>query len=140
VDFSVFLPNRVGQLKELLDMLSSAGLDILGMSIVESTDWAVIRLVFSQPDRARSVLRERPLPFTESEVLLVELATSKSLSEVCTLLLAAEISVHFAFPLMVRHDDRPLMVLHVDNNDLARQVLARHGVATVGDEDLDEIA
>jgi hypothetical protein len=140
VEFSIFLANRVGKLKELLDMLAAAGLDLLGMSIVDATDWAVVRAVFSQPDKARAVLKERSLPFTESQVLLATLARSTSLVEICTLLLGAEISVHFAFPLTVRRDDKPVMVLHVDNNELAREILARHGVLLLGDDDLDEIA
>jgi hypothetical protein len=140
VEFSIFLENRVGRLKEMLDMLSAASLDLLGMSIVDATDWGVVRAVFSQPDRARQVLRERSLPFTESDVLLAELTGSNSLAVICTHLLAAEINIHYAFPLTVRRSDNPVMVLHVDNNELARQTLARHGVILLGGEDLDEIA
>jgi len=136
VQFSVFLANRVGQLKELLNLLAEKAVEVVGVSVVDSTDWAVIRLVFSEPDKAREVLKTHELPFTESEVLLAELADRAVLSKICGHLVRAEINVHFAYPLIARRDERSIMVLHVDDHVLATHVLSRHGVRLLGSEDL----
>jgi hypothetical protein len=136
VQFSIFLANRVGQLKEMLDVFISRSVQVLGMSIVDSTNWAVIRIICSDPDKARELLKAHPLPFTESEVLLIEVESDHALSDVASCLLRAEISVHFAYPLTIRRDDVPVMVFHVDDTVLACRTLTNHGFVLLGHEDL----
>lgn len=136
IQFSVFLANRVGQLKDTLDLFAEQEVDVYGLSIVDSTDWAVIRTIFSDPDKAREVLRRREIPFTESQVLLVELEDRRALVRICGLLLQTEINVHFAYPLAIRCHENAVMVFHVDDLVLARQVLTRHGFTLPGWEDL----
>ena len=82
------------------------------------------------------MLHRHGTPFTESNVLLTQLDGGNSLSEICGLLLRAEISIHFAYPLTVRSNDRAVMVLHVDDNVLAADVLTRHKIVLLGHEDL----
>jgi len=136
VQFSVFLANRVGQLKELLDTFARDRVEILGLSVVDSTDWAVIRIISSDPDRARNAMKNHPLPFTESDVLLAVLAGRDTLSRVTELLVRAELNLHFAYPLMLQSEGNPIMVLHVDDNAVATQILRRNGFALLGDDDL----
>ena len=136
VQFSVFLANRVGQLREMVDTFVSEDLQILGMSIVDSTDWAVIRIVLSDPDKAKELLKKHALPFTENEVLLIEIPADDDLSQLASCLLQAEINVHFAYPLSVRAHFHPVMVFHVDDEVMARRTLATHGFVLLGNEDL----
>lgn len=139
MQFSVFLSNRVGQLKEMLDLFAREAVRVLGISIVDSTDWAVIRVLFDDPTKARQILRNRSLPFTESEVLLAELTGPDSLASICAHLLSAEINVHFAYPLMIRRGENPVMVFHVDDHVLAVQALSRHGFTLLTDQDLADL-
>lgn len=136
VQFSVFMPNRVGQFRELLDAFATKNIRVVGVSVVDSTDWAVIRLIVTEPDHAREVLRANSHSFTESDVLIVELACDETLREVCAHLLRAEINLHFAYPLTLRTHDNPLMAFHVDDPILATQLLTRRGLTLVGHEDL----
>ena len=136
MQFSVFLANRVGQLKDLLDLFHQRQIRILGMSIVDATDWAVIRIVCGDPPRAGEILRERNVPFTSSQVLLVELAEPDSMAAICGHLLRAEINIQFAYPLSIRRHDCPVMVLHVDDMLLACRILRHHGLTMLGDADL----
>ncbi|MCE5328414.1 MAG: hypothetical protein LLG01_18590 [Planctomycetaceae bacterium] len=136
IQFSLFLANRVGQLKDVLNVLEEQNVDVLGLSIVDAADWAVIRMVLSDSSKGRSVLQEHHLPFTESGVLLVALPESDSFSRICSLLLTAEVNVHFAYPLTIRHREAPVMTLHVDDAVLATQTLTHHGFDLLGQEDL----
>ena len=136
VQFSLFLANRVGQLKDLLDVLAQRNLLVIGISIVDATDWAVIRMILSDPGKARELFKTHALPFTESPVLLVCLEEDTSLAKACALLMQVEVNVHFAYPLTIRREDHPVMVLHVDVNDTATQMLIRHGFVLLGEEDL----
>jgi hypothetical protein len=134
--FSVFLVNRIGQLGELLQLFDEEELAAMGMSVIDSTDWAVLRVVFSNPNKAREILRGEDYRFTESSVLLVEMPAQDTLTEVCGLLTRAELSIHFAYTLAEHRDNSPVMVLHVDDHTLACQALIRHGYTLLGDEDL----
>jgi hypothetical protein len=136
VQFSVFMPNRVGQFLEILDSLTPKDVQLVGVSVVDSTDWSVVRMVFDQPNDAREILKTAGHSFTESEVLLVELICDETLRNVCSYLLRGEINVHFAFPLTIRRHGNAVMVFHVDDTILARDILLRHGFTLVGWEDL----
>jgi len=136
VQFSVFLPNRVGQLTDLLGLLAQNLLSVLGISIVDSTDWAVIRLVVSDSQAARQVFQTNQTAFTESQVLLVQLEDASAVQEVCVILLRGEINVHFAYPLMLCRQSQPVIVLHVDDPILASHLLLRHGMTLLTEADL----
>lgn len=138
VQFSVFLANRVGQLGELLDLLDEKSVRTFGVSVVDATDWAVIRMVCSDSNKAREILRSHQLPFTESQVLLVEMCDDDTLREICGHLLRAEINVHFAYPLALRSRGCPVTAFHVDDQVLATRVLTRHGLTLLGYEDLSD--
>ncbi len=136
VQFSVFMPNRVGQFRELLDEMAEKPVRLVGVSVVDSSDWAVVRMVFTDADLARAILKKAGHSFTESEVLLVVLDAEDTLRQVCSYLLRGEINVHFAFSLTLRCQGSSVMAFHVDDTVLAREILLRHGLTLLGWEDL----
>ena len=135
IQFSVFLANRVGQLGELLSVLARENIGVLGISIVDSTDWAVIRMVLSDPNKAREVLKPS-YPYTERPVLLVCLEDEQSLSRVFADLTAAELNVNVAYPLATRHGDCAIIALSVDEHVVATHVLMNHQFVLLGEEDV----
>ena len=134
--FSVFMPNRVGRLGELLEGLGEAEVDLAGLSVVESTDWAVVRMIFTDSDKAREILTRQGASFTESEVLALVLDEAGTLNRALKALVAAELNVDYAYPLLIRRDDSPVLALHVDDHVLAVQLLAKHGFTLVDHEDI----
>jgi len=125
--FSLFLSNRVGRLNQLLEILEEDDVEMAGISVVDSTEWAVVRMVFTAPDRAREVLRRRNIPFTEGELLAVVLDEPRAFHKACKALVAAELNIDFAYPLLLESEGRPVLAFHVDDHVLASQVLIRHG-------------
>lgn len=136
VQFSTCLPNRVGQLAELLGYLHEAGVEVAGLCQVDSTEWAVVRLVFSDPDKAREMLNRHQVAFTECDVLAIVIDQDEALQRICKALLGAELNVHVAYPLLIRRQDLPVLVLHVDERITAVQVLTKHGFTLLDHEDL----
>ncbi|NBB94448.1 MAG: acetolactate synthase [Planctomycetes bacterium] len=135
--FSVFMPNRVGQFGDILDDLAEHDVRIIGVSVVDATDWAVIRLIFDDANLGREMLNRRGQSFTETEILLVQLDADDTLRQLCSYLVGAEINVHFAYPLTIRSRLKPVMAVHVDDHVLATHILTRHGMTLLGNEDLD---
>src|SRR5438477_4790311 len=114
--FSVFLENKVGQLLEVVRAFQGSKVKIVGLSISDSADCCIIRLMLSHPEQGREILELAELPFAENELLVCELpAGPQSLVEMCTALLQAEINLHYAYPLIVHPHGKAAVALHVDN-------------------------
>ncbi|HEY8750616.1 MAG TPA: hypothetical protein VIM11_21710 [Tepidisphaeraceae bacterium] len=135
--FTVFLENRVGRLQNLLRYFEESAGKICGLSIEESADAALIRVICSEPDHGRDALKAGGFFFSESELLAVELPkrTKHPLIAICTALLAAEINIHYCYPLLHRPHG-PALALYVEDPTLAAQLLIRKGFTLIGESDL----
>jgi len=136
--FTVFLANRVGRLQALLSALEDdTPRRIVALAIEESGDAALVRLICSDSEDAREALRQAGFPFNESALLAVEIPQkgNYSLTSVCSALLAAEINVHYVYPLLWRPHG-PAIALYVDDNVLASQLLLKKGFRLIGESDL----
>ena len=137
--FTIFLESKVGRLQMLLRSFEQGVGKIVAISIEESGDAALVRLICAQPDFGRELLRTAGFGFSESELLAVELpeAVTEPLAVVCSALLAAEINIHYAYPLLTRPRG-PAIALFTDDPTLAAQLLIRKGFTLVSQGDLDK--
>lgn len=140
IQFSVFISNRVGQLHELVRIFDGQALTIASLSVIDSADYAVVRLVTSRADLARRLLERAGLPFAQTDILVVDIGAECRLAELCASLLSAEINIHFAFPLLVRPRGHAAVALHCDDRLLAAQVLLKRRFQLLGENDLGENA
>ncbi|MCC6907486.1 MAG: hypothetical protein IT430_06060 [Phycisphaerales bacterium] len=135
--FSVFLDNRVGKLYELLEVFEEhPQVQVCALSVLDASDHAVIRIIPNNSRLARGLLRERGLAFAEMDLLLVEVASAHSLTRMCLYLLGAELSIHFAYPLMLTSGGCPVIALAVDDQVLAGQILRAKNFKMLGEADL----
>ncbi|MBI1367681.1 MAG: acetolactate synthase [Planctomycetes bacterium] len=134
--FSVFLDNRIGKMYELIETFDGQPLRLVALSVMDASDHSVVRLVTSRADRARELLENQQLPFTEAEILVVELGEDQRLTKLCLSLLGAELNIDYAYPLMVRPHGLPTIAIHCDDPVLAGQILARKGFCVVSEEEL----
>lgn len=134
--FSVFLTNKVGKLFDLVQAFDGSRCTICAISVHEASDHAVVRLITSDANAARGILKEERLPYTERNVLVIELSPKHTLSSMCLCLLAVELSIQFAYPLMVLPDSTPTIALAVDDLTLAGQVLRKKEFRLFGEADL----
>ena len=135
--YTVFLENKVGKLQSLVRALEQGSGKIVAMSIHEAADSALVRLICSDPDESREILKYGGFAFSENELLAVELPkkTKQPLIDICTALLAAEINIHYAYPLLVRPRG-PSLALYVDDPTLAARLLIKKGFTLIGESDL----
>ena len=122
--YSVFLENRVGQLLEVIRRFDGTKVRIVALSIIDSADCAIIRMVLSHPEQGREILERAQLAVAESNLLVVEFPQCEQpLVEICTALIQAEINIHYAYPLIVHPNGRAAIALHVDSHETAVQTL-----------------
>jgi hypothetical protein len=135
--FTVFLENKVGRLQMLIRSLEQGVGRIAALSIEESGDASLVRLITAQPDFGRELLQTASFPFCESELLAVELPleSSQPMLSICSALLAAEINIHYAYPLLVRPQG-PAIALYTDDITLGAQLLIKKGFRLLSQADL----
>lgn len=135
--FSIFLDNRVGKLYELLESFDGQPLKIVALSVVDSSDYAVVRLMTTSSELTRRILNGAKHSFTQSEILVVALERDKQLSKVCLGLLSAELNIYYAYPLMVAPHGEATLAIQTDDQVLAGQILQRKGFRILGENELE---
>lgn len=138
--FNVFLDNRVGKLLELLDVFDGQALTLAGLSVLDTTDHAVIRIITSNAMLARRLLDRKKMPYSEAEVIVAELPSQDTFRRICTCLLGAEIFINYAYPLLVHPRGHAAVAIHVDDRTLATQVLRRKLFTLLEENDLGDNA
>jgi len=137
--FNVFLENRLGALLDLVRRFESSDNRIVSLSVVDSADCAVIRMVLSDTERGREIFEQAKLSFTESDLLVVKLPDHKQpVAQICKALLAAEISIHYAYPLLLGAAGSSAIALHVEDHEQAANTLSRLGFTVYTESDLTE--
>jgi hypothetical protein len=122
--FSVFMENKVGRLLDIVKMFSQAQVHVVALSILDTADAAIVRLVTDDPDKARALFQEHGLAFTEVSLVVVELSSSAAdLKAVLTALLQAECNIHSAYSLLTRPRGKAALALHVEDHECACSVL-----------------
>lgn len=135
--FSVFLENKVGALLDLTRTLKDANIHVCGISVVDTADTAVIRIIVDDPEKCRDVLHEAHIASGESNVVVVELPRGpEKLDLVLRTLVAAEVNIQYTYSLMVRPRDKALLALGSDDPEYAREVLDKAGYAVMSQKDI----
>lgn len=137
LQFTLFLENRVGQLLDVTKRFEGTRVRIVGLSITESTECALVRLVLNLPEQGRELLEQAKIPFLESDLVAVEVPDSpQPMLHICTALLQAEINIRQAFPLLRPPMAQPSVALNVDAIEIALELLNEKGFTLVREDDL----
>jgi hypothetical protein len=135
--FSVFLPNKVGAMLEIVKLLATRNAHVLALSIAEQTDSAIARIVVSDPETATAIFQEHNVPFGVCEMVVVELQeVAADLPQLLAALLMAEVNMHFSYPLLMRPHGRAALVMHVDDTECACSVLQGEGFKMLSQADI----
>ena len=136
--YNVFVENRVGNLLSVVRHFETTDIRIVSLTVVDSADCAIIRMVLSDPERAREIFEQAKLPITESDLLVVQLPEgTQPLLQICKALLGAEISIHYAYPLLIGPQGKSAVALHVEDHETAVTTLTGLGFTLFTENDLD---
>ncbi len=134
---SVFLENRTGQLAEIAKILGDSGIDMRALSIAETTDYGVLRLIVDQPQKATSILLERGFILSMTPVLVVAVQDQPGgLAPILQMIADSSISVDYMYSLFTHIEDKAYMVFRVSEEEKFISLLAEHGIPTVSGQEL----
>lgn len=135
--FAVFMENRVGRLHELLRHMERDDVRVVALTIANSVDCAIVRVMFNDTERGRELFRLSNFAVSESDVVGVVLPDNpQPYLKICMALLQAELNIHYTYPLLYRKQGRGVVALYVDDVDLALRTLTEKGLQLVTEDDL----
>ena len=129
---SVFLENRAGQLAEITKVLAENGIDLRAISIAETTDYGVLRMIVDEAQRAKTILLDSGYIMSVTPVLAVSVPDAPGgVASVLKLLAEGHIDIEYMYSLFTHVEGKAYMVFRVSNEDSLLAVLAKNGLATV---------
>lgn len=135
--FGVFMENRVGTLHELLRHLERHDLRVVALSIVDSVDVSIARMVLDNYERGKEILALGQFTTFETDLIGVEIPDDpQPYVKICLALLQAELNIHYTYPLLYRGRGHGAIALYVDDIDLGLRTLADKGHRIVTENDL----
>lgn len=135
--FCVFMENRVGRLNDLLRQIERHDIRVLALSVVDTVDFAVARIMVNETDLAREILQLTDFTVIENDILGVELPEGpQPFFEIFRPLVSAELNVNYIYPLLYRRRGRGAVAMYVDNIDQAGEILQAEGHRLLTEGDL----
>lgn len=135
IQFSIFTPNRLGRLHDVIRLLSVNNVHVLALMVLDATDSAIIRLVVDDPDRARELLVKGEFPFSESMLVAVEI-TSTDLARLMSVLLEAELNINYLYSFIPQTGGKSVVGLSMEDNEVAEEALRQHQFRTLRQADI----
>ena len=135
---SVFLENRSGQLAELTQLLASENVDIRAISIAETADYGLARMIVDDVQKASSILLEHGTILSMNPVWAVEVPDRPAgLAELLAVLAKNHVDVEYMYSLFTHRNDTAYMVLRISDEKAFMSALEGTGIKVVSKEDLD---
>ena len=126
---SVFLENKPGRLYEVTSALAEQGVNIRALSIADTTDFGILRLIVDRPSDAVAALRRHGITVSETDVIGVEIPDRPGgLAGVLKHLADANINIEYSYAFLGKASIDALVLFKVDDMDRAVEVLQENGV------------
>ncbi|WP_297828169.1 ACT domain-containing protein [uncultured Desulfovibrio sp.] len=125
---SVFLENRAGRLAEVTHTLAEAGINIRALSLADTSDFGILRMIVCDHEKAKSVLKEKGFTLGRTSVVAVDVAdTPGGLDAVLQLVSRNGINVEYMYAFVQRDQESAAMIFRFDKVDQAVDVLKNNG-------------
>jgi len=134
---SVFLENRAGQLAEITKVLALGGVDLRAISIAETKEYGVLRMIVSNADLATGILLSHGYILSMTPVTVIEVPDQTGgLAPVLEVLAEGQIDVEYMYSLFTHKEGKAYMVFRVSEEARFAQLLEAHGLKVASKEDL----
>ena len=134
---SVFLENKKGHLSEVLNALANVNINIRALSIADTSEFGILRLIVSNPDKAKRALDKNRFTVKENEVIAVAVPDRPGgLAEMLDVLNNAGLNVEYIFAFVAKAKDKAVVVLRTENINAGIKALKKAKVTVLSAEDV----
>jgi hypothetical protein len=133
---TIFLENKPGSLYNVTSILAKADIDIRAISMVETSDLVLLRIVVNEHNKAVKVLKENTVSFRDHDVLGVEVIDKPGgLSELAAIFAKNNINIEYTYPFVTKGHDKAYLVVNTDNLSKSEKLLEKSGVNLLSEND-----
>lgn len=130
--FSVFVENKQGRLAELTRLIADAGIDLRTLSLADTRDFGILRLIVNQPEKTEQLLKENGWTYQCNSVLGIKVPdVPGGVASVLEALNEANINVEYMYAFVNRTPGRADTIIRVDDEAVALSALEKHGIETL---------
>lgn len=134
---SVFVENKSGRLSDILNVIGKNGIDISALSIADTTDFGIVRMIVNDPDKAAEILKSNNLVVKVTDVIALAVADNPGgLAGEIEKLKNAGISIEYMYAFIGKSDKGALVIVRVENPEKALEVLKDENVTVVSPEEV----
>jgi hypothetical protein len=134
---SIFLENKSGRLAKVTKVLGESGINIRALSIADTTDFGILRLIVNNPEKAYRVLKNAGFTLSTTDVIAVEVAdVPGGLSETLLILDRAGINIEYLYAFVQKASSAALVVFRVEQLDEAVRALQENGIRLLSEEEV----
>jgi hypothetical protein len=132
---SVFIENRSGRLSDVAEVLGRSNINIRALSLADTSDFGILRLIVDRPDEALDVLRKAHFTLSETDVIAVEVRDKPGgLAEVLAVLGDAGINVEYMYAFVEKSSGNAVMIFRIEDIEKAVQALNAHNIILLSNE------
>lgn len=133
---SVFIENQEGRLEEVLEALKSENINIISLSLADTSEYGLLRLITSDPEAGQAALKEKGFAAMLTDVLAVRLSHQVGkLQEILSIVCKAGLNVEYMYALSNKDDDASI-ICKISNGDEAAGLLKSREVKLYSQEDI----
>ena len=126
---SVFLENKSGRLAEVMRALGNAGVNIRALSIADTSDFGILRVIVNDNEKALKALKDKDFTVSKTEVVAVEVPdTPGGLAGILDVLEKQGVNVEYMYAFIERSSDKAIIIFRFDGNDRAIKALSDAGI------------
>jgi len=134
---SIFLENRKGRLYDVCSLLGDNDINIMALTIAETENFGVLRIVVNKPDEAINLLKEKGFAANITDVVIVEVEDKPGgLAKVLKLLNDNNINIEYMHAMLAKQSDKSYMVFRFDDPDMAINVLLSNKINIISKSNL----
>jgi len=134
---SVFVENKPGKLVEALEALGNADVDLRALSLADTSDFGILRIIVDKPQKALEALEKAEFLVKSSNVLAVVIGDKPGgLASVVRTLAEADVNIEYTYAFVAHSRDKAYVILRVDNNEAAAKVLAENSISLLTNEEM----
>lgn len=132
---SIFLENKSGRLAEVTKVLGDNGIDISALSIADTTNFGILRLIVNDPDKAEKVLQSNGFTTSATSVIAIGVKDEPGgLAAALSILKDAELEIEYMYAFVSKKEDEALVILKTGDPEKAVEVLTSNGVNVLSSE------
>ncbi|HNW39835.1 MAG TPA: ACT domain-containing protein [Candidatus Omnitrophota bacterium] len=140
IQLSIFLENKKGRLYEAVQALGEASINIKALTIAESEEFGVLRIVVDKPETALQVLKEKGFVASITDIVAVEVNDRPGgLAGVLKIFNDQDINVEYMYAFDEKNADNAIVVFRFDDSDKAIAVLAKNKIRVLGKKEIQGI-